>query len=48
MIRDDDRLVLEVKGAGPGPFVHLADRVGALEGQFTAEAGLIRAEIPCA
>jgi signal transduction histidine kinase len=48
MIRDDDRLVLEVKGAGSGPFVHLADRVGALEGQFTAEAGLIRAEIPCA
>lgn len=48
MIRDDDRLVLEVRGAGPGPFVHLADRVGALEGQFTAEAGLIRAEIPCA
>jgi signal transduction histidine kinase len=48
VVRNEDQLILEVEGAGPGPFVHLADRVGALGGQFTTEAGLIRAELPCA
>jgi signal transduction histidine kinase len=48
LFHNDDRLVLEVEGAGAGPFVHLADRVGALGGRFTADANLIRAEIPCA
>ena len=48
VVRNNDRLVLEVEGAGPDPFVHLADRVGALGGRFTADANLIRAEIPCA
>jgi signal transduction histidine kinase len=47
MFRNDDRLILEVKGAGPGPFVHLADRVGALGGRFTNDTSLIRAELPC-
>ena len=54
VFRNDDQLVVEieveveVEGAGPGPFVHLADRVGALGGRFTTDAGLIRAELPCA
>jgi hypothetical protein len=48
VFQNDDRLVLEVEGAGPSPFVHLADRVGALGGRFTADASVIRAEIPCA
>jgi hypothetical protein len=48
VFRHDDRLILEVEGAGPGPFVHLADRVGALGGRFTTDASLIRAELPCA
>jgi signal transduction histidine kinase len=48
VFRNDDRLILEVKGAGSGPFVHLADRVGALGGRFTHDASLIRAELPCA
>ena len=48
VVRNNDRLVLEVEGAGPGPFVHLADRVGALGGRFTTEGSMIRAEIPCA
>ena len=48
VFRNDDRLILEVEGAGPGPFVHLADRVGALGGRFTTEGSMIRAEIPCA
>ena len=47
VVRDADRLILEVEGAGPGPFVHLADRVGALGGRLTADAELIRAELPC-
>jgi signal transduction histidine kinase len=48
VFRHDDRLILEVEGAGPGPFVHLADRVGAVGGRFTADARLMRAELPCA
>jgi signal transduction histidine kinase len=48
VFRHHDRLILEVERAGPGPFVHLADRVGALGGRFTADAGLMRAELPCA
>jgi signal transduction histidine kinase len=48
VFRHDDRLILEVERAGPGPFVHLADRVGALGGRFTADASLMRAELPCA
>ena len=48
VFRHDDRLILEAEGAGPGPFVHLADRVGALGGRFTADASLMRAELPCA
>jgi glucose-6-phosphate-specific signal transduction histidine kinase len=48
VFRNEDQLILEAEGAGPGPFVHLADRVGALGGRFTTEASLIRAELPCA
>jgi glucose-6-phosphate-specific signal transduction histidine kinase len=48
LFRDEDQLILEVEGAGPGPFVHLADRVGALGGRFTTEGSLIRAELRCA
>lgn len=43
----EDRLFVEVEGAGPGPFEHLVDRVGALGGAVTIEAALLRAEIPC-
>jgi hypothetical protein len=39
--------VVEVVGAGPGPFVHIADRVGALGGDLTNDARLLRAGIPC-
>ena len=45
--RDDHFLVVEVVGAGPGPFVHIADRVGALGGDLTNDARLLRAGIPC-
>lgn len=47
VLRDDDRLVVEIEGAGPGPFVHAADRVGALGGRLIVHPGLLRAEIPC-
>jgi signal transduction histidine kinase len=48
MRRRSEHLVVEVDGAGNGPFVHLEDRVGALAGRLTIEAGRLRAEIPCA
>jgi signal transduction histidine kinase len=47
VFRQGDRLVVEVTGSGPGPFVHLADRVGALGGRLLADAAGLRAEIPC-
>ena len=47
VFREGARLVVEVTGAGAGPFVHLADRVGALGGRLHADAAWLRAEIPC-
>jgi signal transduction histidine kinase len=47
VFRQGDRLVVEVDEAGQGPFVHLADRVGALGGRLHADAAGLRAEIPC-
>ena len=46
-VSDDGRLVVEVAGAGPGPFVHIADRVGAVGGDISLDAELLRVEIPC-
>lgn len=40
------RLTVTVDGAARAPYVHLADRVGALGGRIVSEAGLLRAEIP--
>lgn len=48
VFREDDRLVVEVDGSGPGPFVHLADRVGAMGGHVTSGVQRVRAVIPCA
>jgi signal transduction histidine kinase len=45
--RHDRRLVIEVEGAGPGSFVHVADRVGAVGGTLTNDGGVLRVEIPC-
>ena len=46
-VSDDGRLVVEVAGAGPGPFVHIADIVGAVGGDISLDAELLRVEIPC-
>ena len=46
-VSDDGRLVVEVAGAGPGPFVHIADIVGAVGGDISDNAELLRVEIPC-
>jgi signal transduction histidine kinase len=48
VFREDDRLIVEAEGSGPGPFVHLADRVGAMGGHVTSGGQLLRAVIPCA
>ena len=48
VVREGDILVVEVDGAGDGPFVHLFDRVGALGGLVTIGRTHMRAEIPCA
>jgi signal transduction histidine kinase len=41
------RLTVEIDGAGPGPYTHSTDRLGALGGVLVSEPGLLRAEIPC-
>ncbi|HZD18471.1 MAG TPA: histidine kinase [Actinomycetota bacterium] len=46
-LRLDGRLVIEVRGAGPGSFVHIEDRVGAVGGVLTNDGKVLRAEIPC-
>ena len=47
LTRHPDRLVVDVTGAPDEPYLHLADRVGALGGALVTEAGQLRAEIPC-
>ncbi|MFE9446194.1 sensor histidine kinase [Streptomyces sp. NPDC006602] len=39
-------LTVAVDGAVQGPYVHLTDRVGALGGALTSQAGRLRARIP--
>jgi signal transduction histidine kinase len=43
-----DHLVVDVKGAPAGPYLHLADRVSAAGGILTVEPGRLQAVIPCA
>jgi signal transduction histidine kinase len=47
---NDHHLVVEVRTDGPEPHVsvELVDRVGALGGRITVQAGAVKAEIPCA
>ena len=42
-----NHIVVEARGAGAGPFVHLADRVGAQGGRLDTTEYLLRAELPC-
>ena len=42
-----DELLVEVDGAGPGPFPDIADRVGSAGGKVTADSTTLRAWIPC-
>jgi len=44
---DGHVLTVAVDGAVQGPYVHLTDRVGALGGTLTSQAGRLRARIPC-
>jgi signal transduction histidine kinase len=48
VLREGDVVVLDIGGAGQGPFVHLEDRVGALGGRLLVAGDCVRAEIPCA
>ena len=45
--RDGERVTVDVRGAGPGPFVHLADRVGAVGGHLHVDEHVLRAVLPC-
>jgi signal transduction histidine kinase len=45
--READRLTVDVRGAGSGPLLHLADRVGAVGGQLHIDQQGLRAELPC-
>ncbi|SNT63934.1 Histidine kinase [Asanoa hainanensis] len=40
-------LAVDVVGAADDPYLHLADRVGALGGTLTCAAGRLHAELPC-
>jgi hypothetical protein len=46
MAVEGDHLVLDVRGAGPGPFVAAADRVAGAGGYVEVEPGRLRAVIP--
>lgn len=45
--RDGDRVTVDVRGAGSGPFLHIADRVGAVGGRLHVDDHVLRAELPC-
>jgi signal transduction histidine kinase len=48
VLREGDVMILDIGGAGRGPFVHLEDRVGALGGRLLVAGDRVRAVIPCA
>jgi signal transduction histidine kinase len=47
VMHDGGAVTVEARGAGPGPFLHLADRVGAVGGRLHVDDGVLRAELPC-
>jgi signal transduction histidine kinase len=46
--QQDGQLLVDVTGAPPGSYTHLADRVSATGGILTVEPGRLQAVIPCA
>jgi hypothetical protein len=47
VMHDGHAVTVEARGAGPGPFLHLADRVGAVGGRLHVDDRALRAELPC-
>jgi len=48
IIASDGALMIEIDGAGSGPFPHIADRVASAEGRLAIGGSTLEIWIPCA